>query len=576
MLGLFGALSALLMLVPDKPEIVIAIGIGLIGALSIVHWPVMATYMAVLVTILFDVLPSTYAHTFIADLGIFRNLSSVGLPDAVVVSLFEVVVALALAASLFQRFHQRRRLARGPLFWPLIGFGSMVVFGELQGLVSGGDFTISLWEIRPLLYMVLLYVLSVNTVSKPVHLRVVLWITVLAIAARCVEGVYRYFQIPADTRVSVQTVLEHEDSLFLAITLGLLVGAMLWRRWLPKQLLPVLLVMMPLVGYVMIINHRRAVYVCAFLVVLTVLPLVWTGLRSAKQRKLFIYAIVLSSVLGSLYTAAFWNRGSSIGKPAQAVRSIFDPDDRDYASNMYREFENENLRFTIELSPLVGIGFGKPMQVVRWIVDLSESWAMQLYMPHNNMLWLWMRMGIIGFIMFWMTIGAGVLLITGSVKLSATRLLALIKEESDLKAAVTSVRETSGESANRSQQAPTGGIGTNIRLSATPERSQYGRLRSLRVEMQDCAYLLIFSLLAQSVVAALLVLTVVDQGMMSFRLTAYVGAILGTLAAAWEMHKVRFRPSPEMDIKELQKWEEDSGVNRRRVRYFAGATSASE
>src|SRR5438477_6980116 len=163
---LFGGLSLLLSIVSQKPETVIALGVALIVVLAIVRWPVVGTFISVTMTVLFDGFPSPYVHTFFSDLGVFRNLSYRGLPESVVISMFEVVVLLSLISALAQRFHQHKKLVRGPLFGPMMAFGAMVLFGEVNGLLSGGDFKISLWELRPLFYLVLLYILAVNTVER--------------------------------------------------------------------------------------------------------------------------------------------------------------------------------------------------------------------------------------------------------------------------------------------------------------------------------------------------------------------------------------------------------------------------
>src|SRR5207253_849849 len=167
-------------------------------------------------------------------------LSYRGLPQFVYVSLFELIVALTLASALVRRFHAHEKMERGPLYRPLMGFGAIVLIGELNGLTTGGDFKITLWEIRPLLYLVLLYILAVNTISKPLHLRVILWLTALTTIARCLEGIYRYFKMPTDLRAIAPVILEHDDSLFLVVAVALLVAAALWRKWLPKRFYPAL------------------------------------------------------------------------------------------------------------------------------------------------------------------------------------------------------------------------------------------------------------------------------------------------------------------------------------------------
>lgn len=529
----FMGLALLLLSSPDKPEIILALGVSLIFAVCIIRWPVTGTFMALVMATLFDTLPSTYAHTFFSDLGVFRNLSYVGLPEGVMISLFEIVIVVSMVSALVHRFHERKKLVRGPLFWPMLAFGGMILLGEVSGIMSGGDFKISLWEIRPLMYLVALYVLTVNTVKGAAHVRAILWLTIICVAIRCAEGIWRYLQIPADTRANVPTVLEHEDSLFLVIPFALLLAVFLWRRWLPKPLLPGLVALIPIAFYVIIINHRRAAFLCIFISIASCLPLIWVSLRTKQQRTRFIYALVAVAVLGVVYLGAFWNSSNGLAAPAQAVRSIVQPDERDYLSNLYRDQENTNLRYTISFSPYTGIGFGKPMQLITPMVDLEASigWALQLYMPHNNMLWLWMRMGIIGFVTFWVLAGAGILLIVTCLRigLAKWRILALEQET----CRPDRVRNAEG-SKDGSISLPVTSRLTGHNQARDPDvLAARQRSKVLTKEMKECTEFIILIFLAQIVLVSLIGIAVVDQGLMSFRLSAYAGIVLGGLAAAW-------------------------------------------
>ena len=139
---LFVVMSLLLGLVTKKPETVLALAAGLILALAIIRWPVVGTYSSASIAILFDFLPSAFVHTLLSDMGIFRNLSYKGLPEFVYVSLFEIVVVLTMASALVRRFHNHQKVDKGALYWPMLAFGAMVLFGMVYGILSGGDFKI--------------------------------------------------------------------------------------------------------------------------------------------------------------------------------------------------------------------------------------------------------------------------------------------------------------------------------------------------------------------------------------------------------------------------------------------------
>ncbi len=532
-LSAFAGLGLLLVSTPDNPDIIFALGVSLIFALCIIRWPVTGTYMALVMSILFDTLPSAHAHTVFSDLGVFRNLSYLGLPDGVTVSLFELVILVSLLSSIVHRFHQRERLVKGPLFWPMLAFGAMIVAGEVSGILSGGDFKISLWEIRPLMYLVALYILTVNTVKEAAQTRAILWLTIVCVGVRCAEGIWRYSQIPADARATVSTVLEHEDSLFLVIPFALLLVVFLWRRWLPGPMLLGLAALIPVAFYVIIINHRRAAFLCIFLTIASCLPLIWVTLNSKQQRGRFVYALTAAALAGMIYLGAFWNSSSGVAAPAQAVRSMIQPDERDYQSNLYRDQENINLRYTISFSPYTGIGFGKPMQLITPMVDLEAGWALQLYMPHNNMLWLWMRMGIVGFVTFWVLAGSAILLIATCLRLGLERWRLL-----GLGADVRGSRlegELKTPTIGRTKVAPQKGSPPNTPAKNSGSYNARQQVKMLAGERAECAQSIILVFLAQIVLVSLIGIAIVDQGLMSSRLSAYAGVVLGGLAVVWQL-----------------------------------------
>ncbi len=128
----FAGVSLLALVLPDKIQLALALGVGLIAALCIIRWPVSGTYVTAGIAILFDGLPSNLVHTWLSDADIFRNVVYLNAP--------EIVLTVALASALFRRFHVHKGLNQGPLFWPMLMFGALVVIGEIIGLLGGGNF----------------------------------------------------------------------------------------------------------------------------------------------------------------------------------------------------------------------------------------------------------------------------------------------------------------------------------------------------------------------------------------------------------------------------------------------------
>ncbi|MBV9357796.1 MAG: hypothetical protein JO023_19965 [Chloroflexi bacterium] len=101
----------------------------------------------------------------------------------------------------------------------------------------------------------------------------------------------------------------------------------------------------------------------------------------------------------AVYMPLFWNSTGTLGQAARAVRSISQPDARDAASNAWRDLEAINVRATIQSSPITGVGFGRPFLQVVTVPDISffEFWD---YESHHAIMWIWMKTGAVGFVLF--------------------------------------------------------------------------------------------------------------------------------------------------------------------------------
>src|SRR5262249_49624725 len=147
---------------------------------------------------------------------------------------------------------------------------------------------------------------------------------------------------------------------------------------------------------VYVISQRRAAVVAlvAGLLLLAIF-LFWTN------RRAFFRVVPVALVLASLYTAAFWNDAHSLpGFPAQAVKSVISPDsvsERNQGSDQYRVTEKLDILATIQTSPVLGIGFGRPFLRPYPLPNIAP-FLLEPYQPHNSILWVWMKTGVAGFV----------------------------------------------------------------------------------------------------------------------------------------------------------------------------------
>jgi hypothetical protein len=311
------------------------------------------------------------------------------------IELFTLVMVLAGSGA------RGLKLRGGRLFAPAVLFFGMLVFGMIRGQFGGGLFNYAVWEVRFILSMVVCYVIAANTLRSRRDIQELLTVFFVIAVMFGIEAVYRRnVFIEAGLLGDVHEFwYSHEDVVFWAGLMLLVVsqqvfGAPRWQRLLGPPLALV-------TGYALLVSERRAgmiSVIVAFLVLSFVLLVV--------SRKGFFLVCAPLLVCGAVYIPLFWNASGPLAQPARAIRSINDPDPRDAQSNMSRVLELINIRATIASDPFTGVGFGRPYLLVVPIPDISFYQLWQ-YETHHNILWIWLKTGMGGFVVFWCLLGSG-------------------------------------------------------------------------------------------------------------------------------------------------------------------------
>jgi len=384
---------------------VLAVLIALI-ALALVPWrPILGLYIVVIcaVTIEQESLPATPIGTDKLYI-LFWPAQLQGLPERPIGFFILAVLAILVCSRLM--FHQRP-LYGGKLFYPFIFFLGCVALGVLHGVASGGDFKIIVLEVRPFWYLFVAYILAFNTVSEVKQVRNILWITVIGTALKGVQGVYIVFHYLGGHIEGHNEIMAHEQSFFFILVLLLL--ALMFLHRVQRGLLITILCSLPCLLIALLANNRRADYV-ALLVGIAV-AWILVILLKPESRRVLVPALIICVILCSGYVIAFRNASGTLGLPANAVISVFRPsttDARDVSSNLYRTIEDYDLKYTEAQSPLLGYGFGRPFLQPEVLPNVIQLDPYYLFIPHNNVLWIWMRLGPLGFGALWYIIGTAV------------------------------------------------------------------------------------------------------------------------------------------------------------------------
>lgn len=367
--------------------------------------PALGVYVLVGAAVAIENFPLGFPDSVTDTIPFFWNLNnSAGLPISATPA--EVVMTVTILAAIRSR---SQRPVRPPsrLFKPYLAFIGIVLLAEVHGLASGGDYNHSLWELRPQVYAFILFLLVCSLIRERRQVICLAGVFLAAAALKAGIGLIRYFLVLHSQLPYAESILGHEDSYFLDLFVVASVAVVIWLR--RRYLVLALLVASPLVTVAMLENRRRAGPLALGVAVLIV---VVVGIRyeaAIRKRLVIVSAIAASICIGLVVT--HWN--TDYGLLGQIVRPFHaitgQVDQRDLLSDIYRINENANIKVTYSTSRLIGTGFGRPMLIVFPLADISQQYPLWQYIPHNSVLWIAMRMGILGMAAFWALIAMIVL-----------------------------------------------------------------------------------------------------------------------------------------------------------------------
>lgn len=367
--------------------------------------PAALVLVPVAVALLFEQIPLGLADRLTERIPLFRSLDTSAGLSGLHVSPAELIVACALLIWTVRGVAARRPLAGRPT---ALGTGlallAMVTLAALiRGVAGGGVVNVAVDEIRPFVYAAVLYLPAAEVMRRPSRLWALLWVDVLATGFKGLQGTYRYLVL-RDAVPPPEAILEHEEAVFFSLFILLTAG--LWLFGIRGRLRRVATCLLPFVVLADLANQRRAAWIilCAGLVLL--LACAWV--RCTERRRLVLGVAVAATVTAAVYLPLFWNSSSTIGQPARALSSAFTPSSRDQSSDLYRVAEDLDLGIDIRQSTPLGLGFGRPIPHPVPLPDLTTVDPFIDYVPHNGILYVWLRMGAAGALAFWFVVGAAI------------------------------------------------------------------------------------------------------------------------------------------------------------------------
>ena len=314
--------------------------------------------------------------------------------DQLFLNPLEVLLGATIVAWLLHRLVDPTwHFWKGRMFWPMMAFATFVVLGLLRGRLTGGDSRVAIFEGRAVVYLPVVYILITNLLVNRSQYRRLLWLAMVAVSIQSVFSLLHYSGLPDAERDELESLAEHSATVHMNALFIMAIAAWMLRcrprvRW-------GFLLLLPPVVWAYILSQRRAAMIALFIGFVVVVVVVWH-----RRRRRFWFVVPVAFVLGLGFVLATWNASGALGLPAQAVKTVLFPEElgeADRSSDIYRQIEAYDLHFTIRSNPIFGYGFGQKFLRPWTLPDISffEFWE---YIPHNSVLWIWIKTGYFGFV----------------------------------------------------------------------------------------------------------------------------------------------------------------------------------
>lgn len=379
---------------------------SLLIAAIIIRRPITGLYLLVFAALFVEQWGIVGVDPLAWRLHFYETLSGTyGIPISA--SPIEMLILVSLLAAALAAGRTGARWYHGVLNWPVVFFLLTVVASLVWGIVGPNTYS-TFWlnaawaESRSFFYLGAAYLLAAQLIHNRARLRAFVWLIVAAVGLKSLQGVERYVVMRAAGQ-RLDSIVAHEDVVFFAAFFLLLSAFLLFQSGRRQRI--VMSWCAPAVLVTMLVTQRRIGFV------VLAAGLLLLGVYLLRTRPALFWRLApIAIILLTLYTTAFWNHTGAVAEPVRAIRSVFAPTiERDRLSNAWRDLEKQNIAYNIRNAPLTGLGFGRPYTFLVPEPSLDATgFVYWRYIAHNAIFWVWMKMGVVGFIAFWYLIGSAI------------------------------------------------------------------------------------------------------------------------------------------------------------------------
>lgn len=379
----------------------IFIPLSLLILALIFKWPSFGLCLSIAIVIVCEIfstpdIVSPYTSLLLTNINSFTTI-----PFSA--TLLEIIIGWTTFATFIKFSLSGRKLHPwSPLSIGAAILGANILFSFIWGsFIKHGDHQVALWEVRSLVYIVVIYFLTISLADSDLVYKALNWIFPLCTLVLCIMSFWRGLNFDqmltgGDHYLESLNGFNHEDAVIFTIGFMWCLHKLLFNGTFVEKLASLLL-MGPMITAVLI-SGRRAAFasMAADLIVLLIVLFV-------RRRRAFVFTIIALVIIVPPYLLIFEHVDGPLGLPARAFSAGSGSNEvgsRDYNSDLYRVIEKSNVQLTIKQSPILGVGFGQEFIQFTPMVTI-DVFTFQNYTPHVQVLWLWLKLGIIGWVTFW-------------------------------------------------------------------------------------------------------------------------------------------------------------------------------
>ena len=388
----------------------VVLSISTIGVLIVLEWMAAAVVAVIAVSFYVATRPRhglylLFAAVIVVEGGsvvpfldeadfIYRSSNNVGGGGFIPFSPLEGGMALVVLGTLLQA-NRAKALRFGDFFWPLLILAFLVAVGVVRGMTTGGAFSAAFHEVRTFLYMPLVYFAAVNLLQERRHFQQLAVVLVTAVAIMSIGAIWTHYNevLTGELDSILDFGFAHENAIFGGVLVIFALAVLIWGNGFGPRIALLLPGALALAA-VLVMKRRLGLLALDMGLVIVAMVLIRHNWRVA----LFIAPAVI--IVTGLYLGTYWNATGGMGQGARAFRSIIGQEQQteDISSRTYRELEAFNVEQNIRWRPIDGTGFGKAYAFPAPLPDLTGFWPFQQFIPHNTVLWTWMKGGLLTFI----------------------------------------------------------------------------------------------------------------------------------------------------------------------------------